>query len=248
MDNVIDKVKKLLAMAERGTEHEAAIAAAKAQSLLMQYNIDLSHLNVGDSEAAVEVREWLLEAMSRRQIWKGNLANAIAETNFCRMWWLGADIQLVGKEHNVQIARHLYSYLVEAIERTTQEALTAARQQQGTSNLINTRTWANSFRLGCAHRLCSRLREQKQRFKTEGLPEAKVSGLMCIETYQRESEAIAQWMVNHNIHFGGKIKSQARTCYSGYEAGKAAGDSINLNRQMSEGYSNRLFAGNTLLQ
>jgi len=247
MDNVIDKVKKLLAMAERGTEHEAAIAAAKAQSLLMQHNIDLTHFNPGDSEAVVEVREWLLEAMSRRQIWKGNLANAIAETNFCRMWWLGADIKLVGKEHNVQIARHLYSYLVEAIERATQEALTAARQQ-GPLDFINARTWANSFRLGCAYRLCSRLREQKQRLETEGLPEAKVSVLVCVETYQRESEAIAQWMANHNIHLAGKIKSQARTCHSGYEAGKVAGDSINLNRQMSEGYSNRLFGGNTLLQ
>jgi len=227
-------------MAERGTEHEAAIAAVKVQSLLMQHNIDLSHFYTGDSEADAEVCEWLLEAMSRRQIWKGNLANAIAETNFCRMWWLGPNIKLIGKEHNVQVARHLYSYLVEAIERVTKEAVTAARRQQDTLALFNARTWVNSFRLGCAHRLCHRLREQKQRMETEGLPQAKVGVLTCVETYQQESAAIAQWMVNHNIQLGGKVRSQARTSRSGYQAGKVAGDSISLNRQMSGSYSNRL--------
>lgn len=51
MGNVIEKVKKLLTMAERGTEHEAAVAAAKAQTYLMQHNIDLSQIDTGDSEA-----------------------------------------------------------------------------------------------------------------------------------------------------------------------------------------------------
>jgi hypothetical protein len=243
MDNIIEKVKKLLTMAERGTEHEAAIAAAKAQTLLMQHNIDLSQIDTR-SEVNEQVCEWLLEAMSRRQIWKGNLANAIAEANFCRMWWLGSDIKLVGKEHNVQIGRHLYDYLVEAVERVTKAALAAERQQrQDALHLFNHRAWANSFRLGCAHRLCDRLQEQKLRLETEGLPEASVSALTCVEAYQQESEAIAQWMRERNVQLGSKVRSQARTSRSGYQAGKAAGGSISLNHQMSGNYSNRLLRG-----
>lgn len=244
MDSIIEKVKKLLTMAERGTEHEAAIAAAKAQSLLMQHNIDLSQIDAAGSKAHEQVREWLLETMSRKQIWKGNLACAIAEANFCRMWWLGSDLKLVGKEHNVQIAHHLYDYLVEAVERVTKAALAAERHhQQDTLNLFSRRAWANSFRLGCAHRLCDRLREQKLRMQIEGLPEAKVVALTCVEVYQRELEAIAQWMREHGIKLGGKVRSQARTSRSGYQAGKAAGDSISLNRQVSGSYSNQLLRG-----
>ncbi len=243
MDNIIEKVKKLLTMAERGTEHEAAIAAAKAQTLLMQHNIDLSQIDAG-SEVDEQVCEWLLETMSRKQIWKGNLAHAIAEANFCRMWWLGSDIKLVGKEHNVQIAHHLYDYLVEAVERVTKAALAVERHhQQDTLYLFKHRAWANSFRLGCAHRLCDRLREQKQRMQTEGLPEASVSLLTCVEAYQRESEAIAQWMRERSIKLGSKVRSQARTSRSGYQTGKVAGDSISLNCQMSGDYSNRLLRG-----
>jgi len=248
MDNIIEKVKKLLAMAERGTEHEAAIAAAKTQSLLMQHSIDLSQIAIGDSAADEQVHEWLLEAMSRRQIWKGNLAHAIAEANFCQMWWLGPDIKLVGKEHNAQIARHLYSYLVEAVERVTKAAVAIERQYHQDTSDFKPRAWAHSFRLGCTHRLCHRLQEQKQRLESEGLPQANVSALTCIEAYQRESAAIAQWMVNQNIQIGGKVRSQTRANRSGYQAGKAAGDCINLNRQLSSSYSNRLLGGDILLE
>lgn len=244
MDTIIEKVKKLLAMAERGTEHEAAIAAAKAQTLLMQHNIDLSQLKTGDSEADEQVHEWLLETMSRRQIWKGNLANAIAQANFCRMWWLGSDIKLVGKEYNVQIARHLYTYLVEAVGRVTKKARTVERKRyQDALHQFRDRIWTNSFRLGCAHRLCDRLQAQKQRMESEGIPEAKVSALTCIEAYQRERTAIAQWIEAQGIELDRKVKSQARTSRRGYNAGKAAGDSINLNRQVCGLQSNRLLRG-----
>jgi hypothetical protein len=171
MDSIIEKVKKLLVMAERGTEHEAAIAAAKAQTLLMQHNIDLSQIRTGNLEADEQVCEWLLETMGRKQIWKGNLAHAIAEANFCRMWWLGPNIKLVGRAHNVEIARHLYSYLVEAVERVTQAAVGTERQYHRDSpHLFKARTWASSFHLGCAHRLCDRLLLEKQRLETEGIP------------------------------------------------------------------------------
>ncbi len=244
MDSVIGKVKKLLVLAERGTEYEAAIAAAKAQTLLMQHNIDLSQIDPGERQVDEQVQEWLLEAMSRRQIWKGNLAHAIAEANFCRMWWLGPDIKLVGKAHNVEIARHLYIYLVEAVERVTKEALAVERDNyRDTFHLMRPRAWANSFRLGCTHRLCNRLLEQKQRMEAEGLPEAKVSALTCLEAYSRESEVLSRWIARQQIQLGGKVKSQAKTSLSGYQAGKAAGDSIRLNRQISARYSTRLLRG-----
>lgn len=244
MNNITEKVKKLLVLAERGSEHEAAIAAAKAQALLMQHNIDLSQIDTGDSEVDEQVREWLLDAMSRRQIWKGNLAHAIAEVNFCQMWWLGPNLKLVGKAHNVEIVRHLYAYLVESVERVTKEAGAVERRYyQVTPHLFRPRAWANSFRLGCTHRLCHRLREQKQRMETDGLPEANVSALACIEAYTRESEALSQWIIRQQIQLGGKVRSQARTSLSGYQAGKAAGDSISLNRQLKASYSTRLLQG-----
>ncbi len=245
MDIIIEKVKKLLAMVERGTEHEAAIAAAKAQTLLMQHNIDLSQIHTGDSEADEQVHEWLLETMSRRQIWKGNLASVIAQANFCRMWWLGSEIKLVGKEHNVQIARYLYSYLVEAVVRVTKEARIVERQRyQDALHQFRDRVWTNSFRLGCAHRLCDRLQAQKHCMETLGIPEAKVSALTCANAYEWEAAAIAQWIAAQGIKMDRKVKSQARASRSGYYAGKAAGDSINLNRQVRGlDSSNRLLRG-----
>ena len=41
---IIDKVRKLLNLSESGNEHEAAAAAAKAQALLAEYNLQMSDI------------------------------------------------------------------------------------------------------------------------------------------------------------------------------------------------------------
>lgn len=40
IENLKNKIKKLLALAERGNEHEAKIAAAKAQQLMAEYKFN----------------------------------------------------------------------------------------------------------------------------------------------------------------------------------------------------------------
>jgi hypothetical protein len=57
---VIDKINKLLALANSPNEHEAALAAQKASVLLTQYNLSLADLGKDDlteiAELAIALR------------------------------------------------------------------------------------------------------------------------------------------------------------------------------------------------
>ena len=80
MERVVEKVRKLLSLAAKNTnEAEAASATAKAQELLVAYNLDMSAIGEGGESGARE------DAKQRggMYIYERKLWQQIAELNFC---------------------------------------------------------------------------------------------------------------------------------------------------------------------
>ena len=73
-DTVLDKIEKLLAMAEKGTLHEAENAAKMASRLLMKFNLTMEDVDtrIDDKERAVTD-----ELFEMGQIWKKAEGNCI---------------------------------------------------------------------------------------------------------------------------------------------------------------------------
>lgn len=83
---VIDKVRKLLALGQSPNEHEAALAVAKAQELLAQY--DLTMESIGDLKADKRTSIRKAEAATiategKTDGWKAELFEAVARSSDC---------------------------------------------------------------------------------------------------------------------------------------------------------------------
>ncbi len=253
MQDIIDRINKLLALASSPNEYEASAAAAKAQEVLTEHNLGLEDIKTSQKSPALPIEEITIGSNSRKVYWKGFIANAIANANFCKMWWMGGRMVVAGRRHNVAIALSLYDYLTKTVERLVAEGVKAEKQawriylsqSEGTGiesfAQLNWRRWKSSFITGCARRLLERIEEQTQRMNSQGIPNTKVTGLACRMAHEREQEAITQWRQEQGITLTGrKATSRARVTKGGYTAGQRAGDSISLERQLSSASSQLL--------
>src|SRR5215471_21045969 len=98
MDNVIDKIKKLLALSESSNPHEAANAAARAAELMFEHKIQSADLEIagGGKRPAEAVIETTLHGGKWREFWKGQLADSLARSMGCRVYWHGGHLQIIG--------------------------------------------------------------------------------------------------------------------------------------------------------
>jgi len=172
MQEIIDRITKLLALATSANEYEASAAAAKAQEILTEHNLRLEDIETGQKSPALPIEQITIGSNNRKVYWRGFIANAIANANFCKMWWMGGRMVVAGRRHNVAIALSLYDYLTKTVERLAAEEV-KARKQAWHSYLSqvkvigiepfpqpNWRRWKSSFITGCSGRLGERIEEQ----------------------------------------------------------------------------------------
>lgn len=179
IEKILDRVQKLMNLAANNpNENEASAAAAKAQAILTEYNLEIADV----SEAKAE-REKTTEAggfyMYQRSIWY-----AVTGLNFCLYRIIlvrttayryvhdvtGAKSMrktdentrkkvsvfayrnvIVGKKVNTQASLIMGEYLQTAVERLTADRPEAQDSEE----------WANSFRRGAAARIVQKIEEKR---------------------------------------------------------------------------------------
>jgi hypothetical protein len=100
MQEIIDRINKLLALATSANEYEASAAAAKAQEILTEHNLRLEDIETGQKSPTLPIEQITIGSNSRKVHWKGFIANALANANFCNMWWMGGRMVVAGRSHN----------------------------------------------------------------------------------------------------------------------------------------------------
>lgn len=165
---ILDKVRRLLALAQGNPNpHESAAAAARAQALMSQHAIDEATLDVDTDEDEVQA-QWLGEQTTNLVHWRGGLSAAVARSNRCETAW-GLNpkgrrqIMVFGSPDDIATVRYLYSALV----RMCRESAKAAMQH----GVISGRSEANAYRLGWVKAVASRLMEAAEQTR-EGAPGA----------------------------------------------------------------------------
>lgn len=169
LDKIVDRIRKLLALANdgRGNEAEMALAAERAQELMVQYNLSMA--TVAQSGHQDEESKRTKDQMGDRTVykWRRDLMQSIAQLNFCycdlkwedRGWGKAkvfAGFELIGREANVAAARIMYEYLVQTIDRL-------AKEDVGDDSTQFFTRYAFSFRKGCADRLVDRLNDKREK-------------------------------------------------------------------------------------
>ena len=218
-DNIISKIKKLLALASNNSsESEALQAALRAQRLIAEYDVEDSELN--------ETQETISEIGStpyKGKTWRFMLANIVAENFRCKSYtlnyrsWDDAPLHqqvFLGYKTDADAALLVFEKLAQVAEAKSCEVAKEIRSRCGTSRGVK-----NTFLVGFCYGVKMELEKQSQALMivTPGLVKSAFDAL------------------NLDTHTGLELDKQSIDCSEeGTEAGRDAVRATRLGCKESE--------------
>lgn len=163
-NNVVEKIRKLLALAGSDNKHESESAMLKAQELLAKHNLSLS--SIEDHEPK-NVKEDKTGVTFTKAKWKARIATVIADNFRCQMYFKTYrvhEITFLGLEEDVTICKIMLEYAIECIGNEVRK-LSKEYRKNGES----TKGLENDFALGFAEGLATKFEDQKTRNQEWGL-------------------------------------------------------------------------------
>jgi len=198
MDKIIDRIRKLLALADltkNPNEEEAASAARMAADLLQRHNLDMADLAT-PANPAIGPHASIYEPAYTQNRWKAVLCNGVAPTYFCRYYTTpeglnGATLTFVGKQHNADVALSIATYLISTIARM---ANTAAAAAHAADKKTNPAKFRRSYAEGAAARMYHRLEQIRREAEaatpatptTPGLPALYTQELALVDDFIKD--------------------------------------------------------------
>ncbi len=164
-ERVMAKLAKLLELKERGTEHEAEVAAERAAELMAKHQIsmfDLANFKMGDiGEPEVgridDVDGDDIPSSARFEAWRGTLAEVLARSQGARSYRIGNKfytLWVIGPPGSRDAVRYMYM----ALSRTI---ATMGRRAQRTN--LESNAWRRAYCRGVVARISARLKETRER-------------------------------------------------------------------------------------
>lgn len=249
---MIEKVKKLLAMAERqdGNENEAAVAAAQAAKLLSKYNLSLVDVSV---EEVVDIE--FETTQNKPQPWVSSLVGAVAQSFGCDMYLSLrlkrdgdgliiyknrqpikiAKIMFVGTEVDIQIAYYVAIYLQRTVIRMAVEySKTLPKEER--------RMGRKSYRLGVVDTLREKLQEYNSEQNVEAETETNVAGMTGTEIIHIKKDMLEKHM--DKKFFAKERKSRSFTISTScFDKGTIDGKDINIHKGVNGGDNQKTISG-----
>ena len=165
-ERAVERIRKLLALAQSSNPHEAALAAERAVEIAQRHNLDLANLGVVEDrfvQSEVDV--------GGAAPWRWLLMSAVARANFCRALRrrvagrFQSEMFLVGERHNLAVCEFLFAFLAREVDRLAERGWRRARAVYG--GWVEVRSWKNDFRRGAVATISTRLEERRRVFAAE---------------------------------------------------------------------------------
>lgn len=234
-DKIIERVRKLMALATSSNEHEAAAAAAKAQELLLKYNLSMASIDEEEPDEGVTKEDYFERDPSS---WRLQLIGGIARATSCRLIqtpgyrkWVTGEVlprkgtmyHVFGQPSNIEVVYYLYNYLA-------RELLRLSPKGKGTTAA------GHAFRLGAVSVINRRLMETYREFQTAS---EETRALVHVTTAAVDAKVEETFPKLQKSRMGSLSDAAA------YHAGQAAGREIPLRRGV---HDSRNAAGQHLLK
>jgi hypothetical protein len=220
--HVLDRIAKLLALAESSNEHEAQAAASAAQRLMLKYNIDCA--------ARGEAQNYRFRhlGLPKGRILESEriLATILGHHFFVEVIWVpvyrplagkrGTVLEVCGSEENLELAEYVHAFLSHTSERLFREY----QKREG----IRSRRSRQSFLSGVMTGFRERLEREGRSHSGEGL------------VWKGDAELVSYFRRRHpHIRF---TRHASRSNGHAYAQGREAGKNLVLHRGVSAGPSN----------
>jgi hypothetical protein len=156
---IIEKIKKLLALANSSNEHEAALAASHAQRLLSEHNLAMADIEAAHKPDKADKVETVVSKTLPK--WMRHLSAGVSTAFDCQAIHHPATgkMTFIGIGADVQIAAYTFTYL----DRTVRKLCAHYMKQHVSSTLANRHRelLRQSYYLGAVSTINASLREQK---------------------------------------------------------------------------------------
>ena len=131
VEKILDKVKKLLALAGNNpSEEEAKAASLKAQQLMAEYNLTLTE---AEDDKKLEFANASYACGVDNQ-WKYELAAVVAKNFRCEHYWLGKrTLVFFGYYTDCEIAKEVFALLFKTCKKRMTQVADKAYAETGTS-------------------------------------------------------------------------------------------------------------------
>jgi hypothetical protein len=236
-EELLAKVRKLMALGESPSEAEAASALEKARTLLARYGLSLSDVDTKESE----VTESVLLEKKRLRKWEAHLVFVVCESTFTQALHVtqgdASRVLLIGREVNAVSAAELFAYLhlvVLKLGRTHGKDVNHLESfKLGVVSRIGERLHADDLKASDNGRTHSTNDDRTTTGRAGDNPVASDREVAVIMTQTSKRENSAYIADRY-----GKTKTKRtgrRVDAESYYAGRAAGDGVSLNRQIRDG-------------
>ena len=130
-ENILNKVKKLFALAgNNSSEEEARQATLKAQELMVKHNIDMAEVDDVDLDKSEEITEAGVDVGPKK--WKYTLAHIVAPNFRCQFFMKGKNhFVFYGHETDAHIAAETFKFLFNMGNKLGNKLAREARAKYG---------------------------------------------------------------------------------------------------------------------
>lgn len=215
---LLERVRKLLALAQSDNQHEAEAAALAAQRLLLKHNLEQPELSAASSFTFRQIGR----ITGRVSEWERRLGNLLTEHFFVDVIWVsafvpdtgkrGSVLEAIGSPDNLALAEYVYDFMVRTAERLWIVHKRAA-------SLAGSRDRMPYF-AGVMSGFAQKLAEQARAHKQDGLVWVPSVGL---KTYARQRHPYLR-TVSHQGHRRGDA----------FGHGQRAGRDVVLHRGLTQ--------------
>lgn len=226
MTDALDKIKKLLALSESNNEHEAALAAERAQDLMLKHGISMVEVAAAQGNDRISAEGDALTA--KTDSWRKSLATIVAksmggqaviglnERAMDGSKQRKAKFYFYGASGTVPAMIQLYTYLETELTR-----ISAVQTAQRVETWIHGKTYRTSFLFGAIARLQKRFDEKQRQIESE-----TDSSMALVVVKNAVDEKVNEEHPHRQSEAVGAPRS-----YEGYSAGHKAAGSISLGEQ-----------------
>jgi hypothetical protein len=246
---IIERIKKVLALAKGAgtTEGEAASAAERAQAMLAEYNLSMADVVEASSDEMIIDDNVYTDSYP----WRRPLATMVARMAFCEYFYTTIKHEgsqtaydrhhFVGLRHNVKASQVMFDYLITTVDRLAREGARSLPPPQRSPYRV-------AFRSACSGRLCDRIKARLDAIKKGDRRDLELrlatSNLPALQSLYETSQRMAQETIAKSDFGTGMVtmKQKLRTDLhdQGARDGAEAGENIGLDQQLGQAHTARL--------
>lgn len=222
---VINKIKKLLAVAQAGsgaTESEAMTAAQMASMLMLKHNIEVQLDADADEEGSVK-GEW---QRGYDEIWHRTCASAAGYLYYCRplIYARIGVIEFVGRRDNIEACNATLAFFTAEVER-----LYKLNLPRGMSK-IDRANYRATFKASCALRIAARCWAIMQSLRNDDAKAIAATGSKALVVVETIDKLLAE--ADAMIGDVKKLPARQQKLGLGTFDGRKAGDTVQLQKQV----------------